>query len=57
MAAVHRFSIATGDVVSGTLCSEGSTLYVTASVVNDPHGTLLRCWRVTGNANACQRLF
>jgi hypothetical protein len=57
MEEAYRFSITQGDVLSGTLCNEGSTLFVTASTLNDTHATLLRCWRVTGNANACQKLF
>ncbi len=50
------FSNVVGSTVAGTLCSEGSVLFVTASNTVDTTATWLRCWRVTGNNNRCQRI-
>jgi len=52
-----KFSISTGDTLTGTLCLEGSTAFVTVYDVYARQSTLFRCWRSAGNANACQRQF
>jgi hypothetical protein len=54
---VFRFSTSVGDTLSGTLCDLGSQMTITVHRFNDTNATLFRCWRETGNHNACQRLF
>jgi hypothetical protein len=52
-----RFATSVGDTTVGTLCNEGSVMYITVSVNGGNTPTMLRCWRWAGNAIACQRFF
>ncbi len=51
-----RFSTTIGQTLTGTLCSEGSTLLVTVNDGSSPM-TLFRCHRRTANHNECQRFW
>jgi hypothetical protein len=54
-----RFSTVVGETLSGTLCNEGSPAWVTINRENDNplKAAVFRCWRYSGNANACQKMF
>jgi hypothetical protein len=57
MVSSHRFSLATGDTLAGTLCSEGSTMLVTVYRLGGEIADQFRCMRLAGNANVCQKVF
>ena len=57
LATNFRFSTGIGETLSGTLCNEGSPMWVTASSSGDTKADIFRCWRYSGNANACQKMF
>jgi len=53
----HRLTVAAGDALTGTLCLEGSTAFVTVAPFGGARADLFRCWRLTGNAIGCQKMF
>lgn len=57
MVSAHRYSTASGEILSGTLCTEGSTMFLTVGVGGVTSSMLMRCWRYAGNAIGCQRIF
>lgn len=52
---VHNITFAVGETLTGTFCGEGSFLLVNVfdEATQDQYG--FRCWRVSGNSNACRR--
>ena len=57
MSFAARSSNAVGQTLLGTLCSEGSPIWVTVFDYATGRNTILRCWKLTTNGNACQVLF
>jgi hypothetical protein len=57
MSFAARSSNTVGDTLVGTLCAEGSPIWVTVFDYATRRNTLLRCWKLTTNGNACQVLF
>lgn len=50
-----RFMSGVGQTLQGSLCGEGSTAFITIAKFLE-YPAWFRCWRVTGNHNACQRV-
>ena len=57
MSTVFRFAVNAGDTLDAPLCNEGSPVFITVMREGNSNPSWFRCWRYTGNANACQRLF
>ena len=57
MAETYRYSTITGETLSGTLCAEGSDMFVTIWNSSQTNATLIRCWKYAGNAIGCQRVY
>lgn len=57
MAFSARSSSTVGDTLVGTLCSDGSPMWVSVFDYATGKNTILRCWKLTANGNACQALF
>jgi Collagen triple helix repeat (20 copies) len=61
MVAVNRFSVTSGDTLSGTICSgstEGSPMEITVTNLSNPtHANLLRIWSATSNEVDAQLIF
>jgi len=57
MAQAFRFSTNVGDVMTATLCHEGSTAFVTVGLSASSRSEDFRCWRSTSNSITCQKLF
>jgi hypothetical protein len=54
---VHAITFTTGHIVPSTFCGEGSFSLVTVFDEFAQNMFAFRCWRVSGNANACRREF
>jgi hypothetical protein len=54
---VYGISIQPGDTFTGTLCGAGSVMDISVLGASDPHLTMVRCWAVDSDTNACQKVF
>ena len=52
---VHRITFGTGDAITATFCGEGSVIRVTVFDEFLQDELSFRCWRVSGNSNACRQ--
>jgi hypothetical protein len=54
---VHRFTDGIGQSLTGKFCGEGSFALVTVFTEIEQDMVQFRCWRVSGNSNACRRVY
>jgi hypothetical protein len=54
---VHRFTNASGQTLVSSFCGEGSFSLVTVFTEIEQEMYQFRCWRVSGNSNACRRVY
>jgi hypothetical protein len=54
---VNNITFNVGQTLTATFCGEGSTIRVTVFDEFERAETSFRCWRLSGNSNACIRDF